>query len=676
MEKKLFTKKIDKSLLKAGLTVPTTSCDDLVEALHVPLKRGEKTDIDIVIDGILYRATFTHVDMKKTNRDVYQIRYSENSPICIALKNVFRSPELAEDESSCIEVWSSGTGSIEFRCVTASIKDAFMKYLGPDDSLYGYQKSYKLVFYKSYFAEAFYDERISVDLLTRLFRQFYIDRKRSRLPVEIGVIDRTILNAEKSSVEDFYALILKNPFNAVNKKGFFLRQVVDGKTYFTINKRLYETLSEQDLDTIRNLVFRKLKLYYSKDRIQEQMKEETAPASSVPPVKEGLLRQVETSRLEPKKDIGLYGALTRVVNEYQKASEKPLTGNSLARFIRKDLPEAFFETGLVNAADHRVVGSAGQGTWATIPWLCIFDRSITTTAQEGVYIVYLLSKDTDRLYLTFNQGCTNLRKAHSKRETIQLMRQEADRVIKRIDSRGFRTDEDINLGEGLTELGELYQKGTIFYKEYRKGNLPEESVLRADLSKMLDIYADYAHPHTTVVQSVAKEPAWLLTWNPQQWNWNDYAAGIEASRSGEKYEVTWSCSNTHVKPGDRMYLMILGNNGVRGIIASGKAISKAFEVPHWDPQKAKTGKKTNSVRVSFEKILDFRSDAILSLGVLQESFPDQKWNPQGSGIEIHEKYAGSLQAMWEEIAGRNNVSEINDLVTRIKRYAEEIDSNN
>ena len=72
------------------------------------------------------------------------------------------------------------------------------------------------------------------------------------------------------------------------------------------------------------------------------------------------------------------------------------------------------------------------------------------------------------------------------------MRQNAAQIAAKIDSRGFSTDEDIDLGNGLTELAELYQKGTIFYKAYRKGNVPSEEELQADLSKMMDIYREYA----------------------------------------------------------------------------------------------------------------------------------------------------------------------------------------
>lgn len=102
-----------------------------------------------------------------------------------------------------------------------------------------------------------------------------------------------------------------------------------------------------------------------------------------------------------------------------------------------------------------------------IPWICIFDRKITTSAVKGVYVVYLLSKDGKTLYLALNQGCTEIRNTHSKAETIKIMRKNAAAIVSKINSRGFSTDENVDLGSGLTELGELYQKCIIFHKAYK-----------------------------------------------------------------------------------------------------------------------------------------------------------------------------------------------------------------
>lgn len=54
-------------------------------------------------------------------------------------------------------------------------------------------------------------------------------------------------------------------------------------------------------------------------------------------------------------------------------------------------------------------GSCGAGTWTRYPWIAAYNEEITTTIQRGVYIVYLFSEDISRVYLTLNQGCTNLK---------------------------------------------------------------------------------------------------------------------------------------------------------------------------------------------------------------------------------------------------------------------------
>ena len=182
----------------------------------------------------------------------------------------------------------------------------------------------------------------------------------------------------------------------------------------------------------------------------------------------------------------------KFLTNYIAATNQPFAGNPFGVFIRNDIPKAIYETGLIPESTYLVTASVGQGNWAMVPWIGIFDRSITTSATKGVYIVYLLSRDGECLYLTFNQGCTEIRKTHSKRDTISIMRKQAQEIASQIDARGFASDEDINLGEHLTELGELYQRGTIFYKKYAKGQLPSEAELRKDLSNMMEIYREYA----------------------------------------------------------------------------------------------------------------------------------------------------------------------------------------
>lgn len=183
--------------------------------------------------------------------------------------------------------------------------------------------------------------------------------------------------------------------------------------------------------------------------------------------------------------------ILRFVQECPDAKKQVFANNPYGVFVRTEIPEALYDTGIVNRQKYLITASVGAGNWAMIPWICIFDRSITTSATKGVYIVYLLSKDSKRLYLTFNQGCTDIRNQHSKRETIQIMHQKADEIRGFVSDHGFVSACDIDLGDHLTDLGDMYREGTIFYKQYDVNSLPGEEELRDDLSRMMSIYAEY-----------------------------------------------------------------------------------------------------------------------------------------------------------------------------------------
>lgn len=63
--------------------------------------------------------------------------------------------------------------------------------------------------------------------------------------------------------------------------------------------------------------------------------------------------------------------------------------------------------------NYRVVGSYGKGRWTDVPWIAVFDSRITVSALKGIYIVYLFNKDTRELYLTLNQGVTDVAQGES-----------------------------------------------------------------------------------------------------------------------------------------------------------------------------------------------------------------------------------------------------------------------
>lgn len=338
------------------------------------------------------------------------------------------------------------------------MKQAFFDYLGNSNSLAGYQRSYKLVFYKSFFNKISDLGIVRVSDLVDSFKDFYLQRKRLGLVPDINV-DTVIANVENSSFDNIYKVVLRNPFDVIAQRGYITLEKIDDNEYFKINEQLWNELSKDDINYILKLIEQKLALYYSViGRECEEMKT----------------------------------FIEKIFNEYIKAKQDIFAGNPIGNYFRNSIPEIIYETGIVDRDKYLISGSVGQGNWATIPWICIFDRSITTTATKGVYIVYLLSKDGNTLYLTLNQGCTEIKNRHNKNETIKIMRKKAAQITSLIDNKGFKSDEEINLGSELNLLAELYQKGTIFYKAYHKGNVPSEDEIRDDLAKMIDIYQEYS----------------------------------------------------------------------------------------------------------------------------------------------------------------------------------------
>ena len=133
-------------------------------------------------------------------------------------------------------------------------------------------------------------------------------------------------------------------------------------------------------------------------------------------------------------------------------------------------------------------------------------------------------------------------------------------------------------------------------------------------------------------RSIPVANAWLLTYNPTRWNWEDYDEAVLSTKNGKGYLSGWNCANKHAKTGDRVFLMKLGDNSTpKGIIASGYIVSDFWEDDHYDDTK---DKKIEYVTVIFTSLLDYRTDNIITLSELNEKFPEQKWNPQGSGITI------------------------------------------
>jgi 5-methylcytosine-specific restriction protein A len=158
-----------------------------------------------------------------------------------------------------------------------------------------------------------------------------------------------------------------------------------------------------------------------------------------------------------------------------------------ADIVKHEVPDAI-RAALPNLGAVEVKGSAGKGGWTDTPWVALLDPAVTTTTQEGYYVVYLLSLGCERLYLTLAQGCTELKERAGIPSARQELQRRASQMLSRLGGR------PTNLGPLPVRLGttswrgQLYEPGVVVSAEYSTANLPSEIVLVRDLEEALSLY--------------------------------------------------------------------------------------------------------------------------------------------------------------------------------------------
>lgn len=100
----------------------------------------------------------------------------------------------------------------------------------------------------------------------------------------------------------------------------------------------------------------------------------------------------------------------KIMKEYLDAKTEKFAGHKLGLTVRNDMATEIIRLPFINEKQYSVIGSVGKGNWATVPWIALMHRDITTSTQRGYYIVYLFSEDMQRLYLTIGQGVTETTK--------------------------------------------------------------------------------------------------------------------------------------------------------------------------------------------------------------------------------------------------------------------------
>jgi 5-methylcytosine-specific restriction enzyme A len=158
--------------------------------------------------------------------------------------------------------------------------------------------------------------------------------------------------------------------------------------------------------------------------------------------------------------------------------------------LSQNLPKLFVDKASL-PSNYLVKGSIGQlnFNFAGVPWICFYDREITTSAQKGYYVCLLFREDMEGFHLSLNQGWTQYENefgVNQGREEIELNSIKARSLLR--STKDFQGD-SIDL-RATTPLSKGYERGNIYSRYYAAESLPDDKELLEDLQQLLGAYRE------------------------------------------------------------------------------------------------------------------------------------------------------------------------------------------
>jgi 5-methylcytosine-specific restriction protein A len=187
--------------------------------------------------------------------------------------------------------------------------------------------------------------------------------------------------------------------------------------------------------------------------------------------------------------MSLNAALNLFLEVYQIAISQPSIGNAVAEFVRREVPIAVAQI-IGESGRYIVRDSPGHGDWACVPWVVVYDRFITETTQNGLYVAYLVQEDYSGVYLSLNQDAPVIRRDHGSDAKDALTSRAWDYIARL----GQIHEPSIIVGPidlkvaNSSSLGVLYEQGSICARYYKRGEIPNDEILGKDLRELLKLY--------------------------------------------------------------------------------------------------------------------------------------------------------------------------------------------
>ena len=169
--------------------------------------------------------------------------------------------------------------------------------------------------------------------------------------------------------------------------------------------------------------------------------------------------------------VNLHSYLKEVLEQYGSQRNEPFEDNELAKFIRENA-EGAIPKNLFPREEYKIHSSCGQGKWAEIPWVAVFYKDLSESAQKGYYIVYLFRADGKGVYVSLNQGYTHFtqlfksKEAKGKIEKVSKYWHANLNFLSNKNDHGFTVDPIDLKPKNKRGLPEGYELGNICSKFY------------------------------------------------------------------------------------------------------------------------------------------------------------------------------------------------------------------
>jgi len=199
--------------------------------------------------------------------------------------------------------------------------------------------------------------------------------------------------------------------------------------------------------------------------------------------------------------------LELILSRYAQARLEPFSGTHEIQNVFGEIVTALSEMDFVRTRSYlKVKFGVGKGNWARVPWIAILDHG--ETIQNGVYCTFLFRQDMSGVYITFNQGVTEIIKQNGKVKAYRELKKRVEAIHKfcsGLPSKGFTLGAGIDLRVD-SGLGADYEHSTIAHKFYESGRVPADTEIYSDVEATLMAYDSYLKGKNPIVKPIINPP--------------------------------------------------------------------------------------------------------------------------------------------------------------------------